>query len=397
MRVTSIVFCLCLCSLAACGRNTRPDGIVTEPLPLERQPITRSRIEAAFRSTAAEDPEAWAADLHTHLEALDVVPTRESVCTAVAVIDQGSGFRPDPPVEGMDRRLDRWLLEMRWRFEPRGGPAFAEAVAQVLDTAAEGQSQSFRQRLLAAGTQSEVHRIYLSLVDTFEDAWPRAFEDAGFGGATTSLGADDWNPLHTAGCMQAEHSWIDARAKLEGDRRDEARARAYTREGCLWYGVSRLLGHAARYDTPVYRFADYLTDPWASRNAAFQETVKALTGRPVPLDGRLVVYEGTGDVSLRPSPTMLAILAMRDRYSLPMSETRILRDLSKERSLDLEDSDTYFKVNRVWENEKERPPAYARIPEGVWRTVDAPDGLPLAQVADDLHRRYNSCLLRIGS
>lgn len=54
--------------------------------------------------------------------------------------------------------------------------------------------------------------------------------------------------------------------------------------------------YPADYDKAIYRFADYNSGVYSSRNAAFQRMLNALTKTEISLDGDLLLYNKDGDV-----------------------------------------------------------------------------------------------------
>lgn len=68
----------------------------------------------------------------------------------------------------------------------------------------------------------------------------------------------------------------------------------YTQYGGLYYGIHRLMVYPADYDKAIYRFADYNSGMYSSRNAAFQSMLDALTDNELTLDGDLLLYDKAG-------------------------------------------------------------------------------------------------------
>ena len=48
--------------------------------------------------------------------------------------------------------------------------------------------------------------------------------------------------------------------------------------------------YPADYEKPIYRFADYNSGMYSSRNAAFQSMLNSLTDAELSLDGDLLLY-----------------------------------------------------------------------------------------------------------
>jgi hypothetical protein len=127
--------------------------------------------------------------------------------------------------------------------------------------------------------------------------------------------------------------------------------------------VARLLGYEADYNLTLYRFADYNAGQYACRNAALQTQVSRLTGIDLVPDGDLLAYDKAGRPADTGSSSLRAILAFRARYAPRLSDARVRRDLRKEKSRDLEKTETWAAIKQTYARETGQRPPYARLPE----------------------------------
>ncbi len=115
-------------------------------------------------------------------------------------------------------------------------------------------------------------------------------------GAAKLVGQDigeKMNPITTLGSMQVHINYAKAHKRSSMNIAD-LRNDLYTQYGGLYYGIHRLMVYPADYDKAIYRFADYNSGMYSSRNAAFQSMLDALTDNELTLDGDLLLYDKAG-------------------------------------------------------------------------------------------------------
>lgn len=94
-----------------------------------------------------------------------------------------------------------------------------------------------------------------------------------------------------------------ARAHRRSNMSDRTlRADLYSQYGGLYYGIHRLMVYKADYDKPLYRFADYNSGMYSSRNAAFQQRISSLSKQKIDIDGDLLLYDGSSPLSKKAKP-----------------------------------------------------------------------------------------------
>ena len=122
-----------------------------------------------------------------------------------------------------------------------------------------------------------------------------------------------WNPIRTRGPMQVNVAFADQFAATHtypypvNVSIDEE---LFSRRGSLYFGTAHLLDYSAPYDRYLYRFADFNAGQYSSRNAAFQQALKIVSGKPLAADGALLPHDG-GQQGRR----------YRTRGALPVGET----------------------------------------------------------------------------
>lgn len=133
---------------------------------------------------------AWAPDIHAAMVVLEVPVTPENICAVVAITDQESNFRVDPPVPGPPGIA--WK-EIDARRERAGIPEFMLDAALSLESPT---GRTHRQRIDAVKTEQQLSRIF----EDFIGMVPM--------GKTFFA---DRNPVRTGGPMQVS---IEFRAAL---------------------------------------------------------------------------------------------------------------------------------------------------------------------------------------
>ena len=157
-----------------------------------------------------------------------------------------------------------------------------------------------------------------------------------------------------------------------GSARDEV----FTRHGGVYFGIAMLLDYPVSYDRMLYRFADYNAGRYASRSAAFQHLVAALSGRTLDFDGDLG------------SQTQAALEHIS---GLGMERPSIKRDLRLEKSFDFERTDLYARVHTL-ARQRGIPISLAAVPDIVLESPKITRKLTTKWFTDQVEKRYRRCL-----
>jgi hypothetical protein len=353
-------------TLVGCASDVR----LPEPLA-ERPAEVRSKIASLLPAGTADRP-GWAVDIYAAFAAQGITPNLSNICAVLAVTEQESTFRADPPVANLSRiawdEIDR-------RAERLGVPKLAVRVALQLSSS---NGKSYGERIDAVKTERELSEIF----EDFIGMVPMG--QRLFGGL---------NPVRTGGAMQVSIVFAEQYAKehtypyaVAGSIRHEV----FTRRGGMYFGIAHLLDYPASYDRPLYRFADFNAGRYASRNAAFQSAVSAASGIPLDLDGDLVRH-GHHDES-RPGSTELAVRSLGKR--LDLDQRAIRRALEQGDSADFGRSTLYQRVFELADRIERRPLPRAVVPRIALKGPKISRKLTTEWFARRVDERHQRCLAR---
>jgi hypothetical protein len=337
--------------------------------PTRRPEEVRAQI-ADLLPAKTPDRAGWATDIYAAFAALKLAPSATNICAVLAVAEQESGVNADPVVPKLARTA--WD-EIDRRAERLGVPALAVRVALKLSSP---DGRSYEERINAAKTEGELSRIFEDFIGMVP-LGQRLF--------------GDFNPVRTGGAMQVGIAFAERYAREHPypyPVTDSLRHEVFTRRGGLYFGIAHLLDYPAPYDKPLYRFADFNSGRYASRNVAFQSAVAIASGIPLDLDGDLV---RAGDAD-KPGSTELAVRSIGDE--LGMSDAAIRHELELGDKPEFERSPLYRKVFELAERIEGRPLPRAVLPKIALRSPKITRKLTTEWFAHRVDERYRRCLAR---
>jgi hypothetical protein len=359
--------------LAGCGttgRDASPEAQRAERRATMRGPVPIAPLLPA----RVTERRGWAEDMSAAMKALGVEASAQNVCAVIAVTGQESDFRVDPAVPGL-AALARKELERR-----RSSAGVPSLVVESALKLASSDGRSYNARLDAARTERQIS-------DIFEDMAARL----PLGKALIA----DHNPVRSGGPMQVSIAFAQLHAdakgypfKLTGSVREEV----FTRRGGLYFGIAHLFDYPAPYDDIKYRFADYNAGRYASRNAALQKAVGALTGVELELDGDLLRYEN-GRSTREVSRTEAA--ARRLAVHFEMSAADVRRDLELGQSGELERTRLYLSVFTLADGVAGKRAPRAVLPAIVIESFKTTRRLTSTAYAARVLDRYRGCLAQL--
>jgi hypothetical protein len=317
-------------------------------------------LVGSYLPASLVDKEGWAADIYTPMVVMEIPLSPDNICAIVSITEQESGFKVDPPIPNLSKLT--WA-EIERRREKAGVPAL------VLDAALAIRSKTgatYRERIDAAKTERQLSDIFEEMIDR------------------VPLGRTffaEHNPVRTGGPMQVAVAFAIAHAKA---RRypyavtESIRDEVFTRRGGMYFGIAHLLDYPAPYDRYRFRYADYNAGHYASRNAAFQEALAAVSGRKLALDGDLMAETETAAIAIAPE--------------LGLDALAIRRDLALAKSADFERTALYRRVFELADRRAGQPVPRAVVPGIELQSAKFTRKLTTAWFADRVVARHRQCL-----
>ena len=349
--------CIGIAGLTACEAQRTPEQVHAELL--RKLPAT------------LHDRDGWARDIQTAFTAQDLDPSTSNLCAVLAVVEQESTYRADPPVPGLGGIA---VAEIKRRAAAKHVPEFAIDAALKL-RAPDGRT--YAERLQALRSEREMSELFEEMV---------ARLPLGSGKLLAGL-----NPVRTGGPMQVRVDFAERHARgypytVEGSIRHEV----FSRRGGLYFGIKHLLDYPADYDTPLYRFADFNAGWHASRNAAFQQAAAIASGKKLVRDGDLLT---PGASMQKPGATEAALRSID--MLLGMDAAAIRADLKRGDSPGFEGTALYRAVFAIAARTGSgKPVPRARVPDIALASPKISRKLTTAWFASRVEARWKHCMAR---
>jgi hypothetical protein len=367
-RAVAAICVAALAALAGCASQG-----VRAPAGPSATPAESRALIGRLLPPGMSDRAGWATDIHAAFATMEIAPTADNICAVVAVTEQESTFRSDPPVPGLAaiawREIDR-------QAERSSVPKMVVRTALLLQSP---DGRSYSERIDAVKTEKQLSEIF----EDFIGMVPM--------GKTFFA---DRNPVRTGGPMQVSVAFAEAHAAAKpypypvaGSIRHEV----FTRRGGMYFGIAHLLDYAAAYDKPIYRFADFNAGRHASRNAAFQNAVSVASGVPLDLDGDLIRH----DASKEPGSTERATRVLARR--LDMSNVEIRRDLERGDDVAFDRTRLHARVFALADAAEGRALPRAVLPAIVLQSPKITRKLTTEWFANRVDERHKRCLARAAS
>jgi uncharacterized protein DUF1615 len=208
---------LCVMVLIGCSSDHRVEKAVVLSPAQARALISR------LLPPDTTDRSGWATDIYAAFAVLTIAPTPENICAVVAITQQESSFRADPPVPQLGAIA--WK-EIDKRAQSMGVPRL---VARAALHVPSSNGKSYAERIDAVKTERELSEI-------FEDFIGRVPMGKTF--------FAERNPVRTGGPMQVGIAFAEAHAAAKTypyPVPSTIRHEVFTRRGGMYFGIAHLL------------------------------------------------------------------------------------------------------------------------------------------------------------
>lgn len=337
-------------------------------IPPARPEEVRARIANLLPADTA-DRQGWAADIYAAFAAMKIAPDTPNICAVLAITEQESSLRADPPVPNLPKIA--WQ-EIDRRAERAGVPAAAVHLALQLRSP---NGKSYSERIDTVRTEKELSLIFDDMIGTVPMG--------------TFLLAR-LNPVRTGGPMQVSIAFAEQQAKdrpypypVNGSIRDEV----FSRRGGMYFGIAHLLDYPAAYDSYRYRFADFNAGRYASRNAGFQRALSFVSGIPLELDGDLIRHD---EDASRPGSTELAVRTIGDRVDMNQHEIRGALEQGDTQAF--ERTALYRRIFDMADRLERKPLPRAVVPQIALKSPKITRKLTTEWFVERVENRYRHCL-----
>ncbi|AWA48399.1 MULTISPECIES: DUF1615 domain-containing protein [Acinetobacter] len=373
-------------SLAACGDNAWWSS--------DKDPEMEADQIRKVIPARVNDRESWSQDIFDIMQELSIPKTKQNVCSIVAVVDQESNFVADPTVPGLGAKaVEEINSRLKEKFEAKLGEKIGGTVAGYFEDVLKNQpspENNYMSQMRKVQTERELDLLYREIFDYMA----QHYHVSALTGAAKLVGQDigeKLNPITTLGSMQVHINYAKEHKRKAGGIA-ELRNDLYTQYGGLYYGIHRLMEYPANYDEAIYRFADYNSGMYSSRNAAFQKMLGALTEAEISLDGDLLLYNKDGDVRSTQSQTEKELIAVFAQNNVLVTPRQIRADLKKEKEKKFEDTQTYLAVQKLYQKKTNKEPMYAVMPQVVISGPKLSRDYNTNWFASRVNGRYEQCM-----
>ncbi|EPF80268.1 membrane protein [Acinetobacter gyllenbergii] len=375
-------------SLTACGDNAWWSN--------SKEPEMKAEQITSVLPPRVNDRQSWSQDIFDIMQQLSIPKTKQNVCSIVAVVDQESNFVADPAVPGLGEKAVKEInTRLKEKFEAKLGETIGGTVAGYFEDVLKNQpspENNYMSQMRKVRTERELDLLYREIFDYMS----KHYHVSALTGAAKLVGQDigeKMNPITTLGSMQVHINYAKEHKRQSGNIA-ELRNDLYTQYGGLYYGIHRLMEYSAGYDKAIYRFADYNSGMYSSRNAAFQKMLEVIQEKDLDLDGDLLLYNKDGNPQSALSQSEKEVISAFTNNKILVTPRQIRADLKKEKEQKFEDTQTYLAVQKLYQSKTNKEPIYAMMPEVVISGPKLSRDYNTNWFASRVNGRYETCMQR---
>jgi hypothetical protein len=354
-------------ALSACDR-TSSTAVAPPAIAPEATFVKMVQRTHALRDA---DAKGWIDDILTSLDDVKMPRTNESMCAVMAVIEQESGYKEDPPVAGLSTLLANKIKKM-------GSNLALRLALEVRLDQAMSTGKTFREGIKQIKTERDLSNWYTEFTESRYTSPILKY-----------MGKSVDDVVSTVGSMQVSIDYARKVAASLGQSSMNMRETLYTRKGGVLFGTAHLFYYPTHYTDMLYRFADFNAGHYASRNAGFQTMVSQLTGKPLNADGDLIEHQADNPNSV--SETQNAVMQLLAKKMPNITAQTIQQDLALEKSLDFESTVTYQTVAQLYA-QKYKKVLSQQLPKISLKSEKITRNLTTEWYANSVNRRYQQCL-----
>ncbi|MEB3766566.1 DUF1615 family protein [Acinetobacter sp. MD2] len=342
------------------------------------------------------DRESWAKDMNQIMDELKIEKNKENVCSIVAIVDQESNFVANPQVPGLGQKAVAAVnSRLQEKFTDKLGTTLGTPIANYFDQVLKTQptpENSYLKQMAKVKTEKDLDILYRQIFDYMS----KHYHVSALTGAAKLVGNDigeRMNPITTLGSMQVLVHYAQDHQK---DRMNvhELRDYLYTQYGGMYYGIHRLMMYQADYDKPIYRFADYNSGMYSSRNASIQNGLRRLTDTDLALDGDLLIYDKNEDIQATQSSSELAFIKLFTQNHVVITPRQLRSDLKQEKTVDFEKTQTYLVLLKIYKQQTSKDLPYAMMPQVIISGPKLSRDYNTNWYASRVNGRFESCMHR---